>query len=256
MSRRVLRYAGLLAVAAFAVLPHAPAPGEGIQGPRGPDALDQLLRSLVLEAIPHQYEDLDDWGKTQAFTTGVKVKLSGLKFDADRRRKELNHGQWDRFRVELADLDTFAIDLHDVRPTAQGAAGFAIDVTAPLQVHARRAHWRRGVQLYSVAVDADAVITMTLHCESTVALTSKGFSPAVRLQPSVTAAELSLRDFKLTGVGKVHGPVAHELGDLVRDRIAARLAAQNEKLVQKINAKLASQQDKLCFSLASLGGSA
>jgi len=216
------------------------------------DALDRLLRTLALTEMPHSYEDDDDWGRTKEFTTGLHVSRDGLKIETRRKRRQLNHGLWQRYRVKLADAERFMLDVRDVRPGEDGKTAFTIEISAPLKLHVRRSRWRRGVQLWSVSADANASVRLRLDCQARLELDASESAPAVVLTPEVDAAEIRMTRFELTGVSKARGPVASELGDLLREYLEEKVARKNEKFVRKINERIEKKQDRLRFSLSAL----
>lgn len=218
------------------------------------DVLDELFEKIVLEVIPRHWEDRSDWGMTKEFTTGLKISRDGLRIKTKRRRKPLNHGSWEYVRVDLLHPERFVLNVHNVRSGEGGKINFDVEVVAPLLVVARRSKWQRGVQLYSVSAEADALVRLVLHCTTGMTVSVK-LPPSVALQPKITGAEIQLADFRLRRLSKIGGEIASELGRAARGRLERRLAREDDRLVQKINAKIADNQDKLNLSLALLAAS-
>lgn len=259
---RFIRSASLVCLIAASVRGQSPAarPLQTVANPQADatataDPLDQLIRKLILDIAPREYVDDDDWGATKLFTTDLHVHREGLKIETRRKREPLNHGNWEIYHVTLADAERFELDLHDVVPGDTGAASFVLDVVAPLRVHGRQATWRRGVQLWSVSADAHATVRLRLHCQASLHVDTTQLPPAVAIRPRIAAADIQLEHFHLIGVSKVRGDVAKEFGNAIRGRLARRLAAQDDKLVQKINTRIAKSEDRLRLSLAALAKS-
>ena len=61
---------------------------------------NDLITDIILDNIPHQYEDKDDWGRQKQIVSGLKVWRDGLKIKTKRRRKNVNHGTWTRYTVK------------------------------------------------------------------------------------------------------------------------------------------------------------
>ncbi len=223
--------------------------------PAAADPLDELIRKLILDVMPREYVDDDEWGGTKLFTTDLHVHREGPKIETRRKREPLNHGNWELYRVTLADAERFELDLHDVGRGDAGATSFIIDIALPLRVHGRQAMWRRGVQLWSVSADAHATVRLRLHCQAALKVDTTQFPPAVAIRPTVDAADIRLEQFRLIGVSKIRGDAAKEFGNAIRGRLARRLAAQDEKLVQKINGRIAKSEDRLQLSLSALAKS-
>jgi hypothetical protein len=53
----------------------------------GQGELESLLRSLVLDAIPHQFEDERRWGQTKEIPVGLRVSNDGLRIRTKRRKR-------------------------------------------------------------------------------------------------------------------------------------------------------------------------
>jgi len=115
--------------------------------------------------------------------------------------------------------------------------------------------WRRGVQLWSVSADAHATVRLRLHCQASLHVDTTQLPPAVAIRPTVDATDIQLEQFHLIGVSKVRGDAAKEFGNAIRGRLARRLAEQDEKLVEKINMRIAKSDDRLRLSLSDLAKS-
>ncbi len=219
------------------------------------DALDALLRKLVLELLPKEYVDDDDWGQTEEFITGLDIERDGLKIETRRRRKQLNHGTWERYEVSLTDSTKFDLQVKNLRTLEDARLAFDVHLQLPLRVVARQSQWRRGVQLYSVHADAEMLVRVEVQCVTAIIIDTASFPPAIVMKPTVSAARARLADFELHRVSKLGGDAAEELGRAARGRIERRIAAKDEKLTRKINEQLAQREEVMRLSWASLAES-
>ncbi|MCA9188300.1 MAG: hypothetical protein KDA99_21880, partial [Planctomycetales bacterium] len=68
-----------------------------------PTKLQPLLRTILIKNIPDEYEDLKRWGKTKRVFSGIHVQLDGGKLRTHRNRKDVNHGTWKKYQLQLVD---------------------------------------------------------------------------------------------------------------------------------------------------------
>jgi len=212
-----------------------------------------LLTNIVLKLLPDEYVDDDDWGKTSERWDGLKVHLDGLRIKTKRRKKEVNHGDWQRYTIRLVDAEErFRVEATNMRQAEDGRLAMDIAINAPLSLHARHARWVKGVQLYSVeaAADADVQLEVTAHVGMRVAGTR--FTPEVAVLPEITDSRVERTHFELHRVSDLRGDVAEELGRQLRDVLDDQLVKKREKLTEKINRQVQKNQHHLRFSVPEL----
>ncbi len=250
----IVTSSSLAAVAQDAVSPPPnSATGEKASKENSVDTVQRLITTLVRDNVPHTYEDTKKWNLKDARWDGLHLQLDGFQLKTKRRWKEVNDGDWSMYRLELLDpKEEFAIRLENFHETKDGRLGFDTYFTARVHAFGRVSKWVKGVQLYSFS--ADAIAKVTLHVRGTVGLTldvSK-LPPDVQLQPTVTAADVELHEFKLYKVSDVGGEIAQQLGRTVQGMLENKIAESNHKLPDKINRQIAKKEDDLRFSMQDL----
>jgi hypothetical protein len=179
--------------------------------------------------------------------------MNGLEVKTKRKWKEVNHGTWKKYRLTLIDPDQhLQARIAHLRQTGPGRIAFQLSLAAKIDAYARLQEWRRGLRLLSISADAVADIELDVALEMTTELDATKLPPDLVLQPTATAAELRLVQFKLKRVSKADGPIIRELGDGLEDVLRNRLAANRDKLTAKINKALAKNPDALRLSLHDL----
>ncbi|SMP53750.1 hypothetical protein SAMN06265222_104147 [Neorhodopirellula lusitana] len=61
----------------------------------------QWLADQLVRHIPRTIDGDDDWGDTKAIWSGVKVRRDGWNIKTNRRHKDVNHGRWVRYQIDL-----------------------------------------------------------------------------------------------------------------------------------------------------------
>src|SRR5262245_22722449 len=172
--------------------PHAP-----------PRALSNVVSSILQAAIPREYDGQKNWGQTKNVTVGVRLRREGLRLETERRRKTVNDGLWLKYQARVPDGRKIDLNVPEVRQIQGGELAFALVVTAPLVGHADVMRWNRGVRLLSVGVDCEA--TVRLRLEGAVGMKVDGgiVTPAIAVEPRITAAKVELIDFRLVRLGGI-----------------------------------------------------
>lgn len=216
-----------------------------------PGVLNSLLTALVIEIVPPEYEDRRKWGMQKKVWDGLKWSGSGLDVKVRKREKKVNDGSWKYYRITLVEPEkNLEVTISDFRKAENGRAAFDAVVKAKLHCFARLSQWESGIQLASFSVDADARAELRIQCELGIRIDSATLPPSVVLEPEVTGADLHLAKFKLQSISKLDGPLVHELGESLEDRVAKELEERSDKLVAKLNRSIAKNKDKLKLSLS------
>lgn len=215
------------------------------------DELEQWITELVLEQVPREYASNKKWGGKKKVMSGLDWELDGVKVETRRQWKEVNHGNWSRYRVKLIEPEKqFRIEIENLRNNDDGAAEFDLIVAAKLDCYGQVAHWQRGVQLVSMSVEADANARMIAHVVVKMSLVGNTFPPDILLQPKVTSADLKLDDLKLRRVSQADGPVVKSMSGLAEEGVEEIMQEQRDKLVDKMNAQIVKKKDKLRIPLS------
>lgn len=252
--RRTLLYPASLALLIAAVSMTAPARLQAQQAPVpavDPQSLSELVTAIVLDNIPVQYEDDRRWGKQKEVVSGLKVRLDGLQLKTKRRRKDVNHGTWQRYKVQLYDPDNwFEIRIEDLTFEPGGKVRFQAVCTSTLLVEARVQEWQRGIRLYSVSTDAVARVRLRMDCSLGLRFDTGRFPPDVILEPEIHQADLKLKEFRVKRISHLEGHFAKEIGDLAAGLVREKLDDNEKKLVAKINDRIEKNRDDLRYSFA------
>ncbi|HMP77839.1 MAG TPA: hypothetical protein PKD54_00165 [Pirellulaceae bacterium] len=206
----------------------------------------RLVRGLVLETIPSQFEDDRTWGQQREFWAGVEVRREGMRLETKRKWETLNHGTWRKYSVTMADPHrALEVKIHDVHSNAPGHFGVELEFAAPVEWEARQSQWERGIQLISLSAYGTASVRLKVNFELTISMERHDGRNMVCFKPQVTDAELVVDEFRVRRVSKLGGEFAQQVTTLARRQLNQRLAGFNEQLVAKINQKLSSKQDRM-----------
>jgi hypothetical protein len=110
------------------------------ESPSGPSAeeISQIAARLIADAIPRQYERSDDWGRTKSITTGLRSSGNFFKFDIHRRKSEVKHGVWKKYRVVLIEPEkNLVVRIDNLREIGPGRTALTLSVAAKLHGWAR-----------------------------------------------------------------------------------------------------------------------
>ena len=232
--------------------PQAP-PVDELRIQDAPEGSRTFLTNLVLENLPGDYEDDKHWGKTRKRWDGVKMRMDGLKLRTNRRWKEVNHGTWKRYHIELIDPNEhLLVKITDWQQRGIGTVGFQLNLAARVRVIGRRQEWNNGVRLYSVTAEAIADVRLNVGMQVSTKLDATKFPPDVILLPVAETADARLVQFKLQRISHADGPVVRELGDGLEKILRKILAEKNAKLVGKVNRQFEKKKDDLRLSVSDL----
>lgn len=214
---------------------------------------DAIVRSLLLQLLPREYENTKQWGKTRQRWDGLRISFDDGHLETRRRWKEVNHGTWTRYKATLVEPERYLrLRTSNLRQSQRQSVQFDLVVDLKLALTGRVSEWRQGVQLYSFSADADAVITLTATCETGLAFDTSKFPPDVKLAPRVNQAQVDLREFELHRISDADGPVVRKLGDGLKKVLQDELEDRRAKLVEKMNRALDKQSGKLTLSIHDL----
>lgn len=218
------------------------------------DFLD-FAATLLRDQLPPQYENWKKWGKTKEVWAGMEVEREGLKIETRRKKKAVNHGSWSMYRIKRIDLTTPPdITLNNLRDVG-GAVGIDLLFRDRLNFFARHAQWELGVQLWSLHLDADALVDLKMTCEAAIKLDAAKFPPDVILAPKVTSAEVALEDFKINRVSKADGHLIKSLSATLREAVEDEIKDRNKEILERINKQITKNESKLRFSTSDLAKS-
>jgi hypothetical protein len=220
-----------------------------------PEATAQRVSKLIADAIPREYERKKDWGQTKEIVTGVRSSGNFFKFDIHRTRSTVNDGVWKHYRATMVEPEkNLVVRIENLRSVAAGKIAFTLFVTTKMHGWGRAKVYERGVHLIALEAETDAKVSLWLDCEISLEAAPSSFLSGIAVRPTVTAARMSLDEFRLTRVSDVSGPIVRELGDGIRHLIEDEL--NGPKLAGKINRSIEKRKDRLVFTPEMLVGAA
>ena len=228
-----------------------PQPAKPSQSQRASE-LDEFLTGLAMQQLPVPYTEDKDWGKTDERWDGIRLyRNSEGRLDSKRRKKTVNHGTWKKYTADLIHpAKHFKVNVLNFRENEDGSSLFTVQVAAKVSVHARQAKWVKGVQLYSVSLDAKADLKVAVDIKLATQLVPTKFPPDLIFKPTAESAELTVKNFRIDRVSKVSGEVAQQLTRAAEGKIESEVEKYEKKIVDKLNKSFEKEKDKLKLSLA------
>ncbi len=217
----------------------------------------QWLVDLALRQLPRTFDGDDDWGSTKKVWAGVHVKREGLELKTHRRFKEVRHGRWVKYEINLPEefaVGTSAdaanpVQIDRVELTSDNRWQVTGTVLAPLEFKCRVERWNLGFQWYSVSIEGDLRVKMSFSASLAMHADYSEVPPAVVVDPRIDAAELNLEHFEVDRISKIGGDVAEELGEVIEKILRDKwLQKENARLPDRLNKAISKKQDKLRFS--------
>lgn len=213
-------------------------------------ALSRTIRGVLIESLPRQIEDSDDWGAQKEVPSGIKFETVDGKPKLSKRTKAVNHGLWRQIAVEPVEPEkNLRFEIVEARTLGPQRVAFELVAAAPLRGMARVERWRFGVKLLNFATEADAEVELRLNGEVNYRTEWRGDVNRLVMQPTIRSVDLKLVEFDLQKLGILDGKLAEELGDLVTPALGRQLDKQEARMVEKINQTLATRQDKLVLDV-------
>ena len=237
----------LLLAATEALTQSAPAPAVATPNPSA-EFISQIAARIIADALPREYERSIDWGRTKRITTGLRSSGNFFEFDIHRRKTEVNHGVWTKYRVTLVEPDkNLVVQIRNLRSIGPGRFGLTFFVSAKLHGWARAKVYDRGIHIIALEAAADTRVHLSLDGEvSLESVRTASFLPGIAIRPHITDARLKLDDFRLKRISDLRGSLARELGDGLRHLIEDELTGP--KLVEKLNRSIDKRRDRLKFT--------
>lgn len=210
-----------------------------------------LLRAVLLTAIPDKYEDRKHWGDTVEVVKGFRVRQRGLLVQITPRTKEVKDGVWYRYQIEFPKPErNIKLAIEDVQTLGAGHFAFTVKLTVTPRCMARFENWVVGVKGLNFTAVSDATVLITASCllEIRSERTGKSWMPDIILEPSVQKVRLKLHDIETRRVGEFRGDIAEELGNGSRSFVQKILNEQEPRVLKKINSAINKKKDSLRFS--------
>ena len=215
------------------------------------EKIDKLLTRLVLENIPHEFEDTKDWGRQVERWDGVKFQREGLKIETKRRKKLVNDGTWTRYSVQLRDpKEKFSIQIKNMRESTQNKFTLEVHFVSELSLAARHSKWLRGVQLFTVSAEGFASLRLVVSVDLEITPVSLKIPPDFIVSPVVKKADIELDEFRIDRIAKVGGEVSQQITKAIRSELEEKIEKKEPKLVLRMNKEINKNRDDLRISIA------
>jgi len=202
-------------------------------------SVNQQLRQMVLRHLPERYIDDKKWNRTQEVKTLIPRSKPWVT----------KHGTWKKYEITpVAPDENLAIRLVQMRSGEDGVIRFTLECDSVLDLDVRQAKWVRGVQLYSLNIDATADFTIALACQLKLKF-DLSKTPTLIVVPVIESTEITIHDFRIHRISKVGGELAQQVTRAVRDWLDSHAQENQRKITAAINKQIAKKQDKLQFPL-------
>lgn len=213
-------------------------------------AISRTIRTILVESLPAQVDDEEDWGAKREVPSGLNFERSNGRLRLDKRTKEVNHGLWRRITVTPVEPDkNLRFEIIEARTIGPQKVAYELLAAAPVRGTARVERWRLGVKMLNFTTVADATIEMRLHGELTYQVDWQGNISQVTVVPTVRTVDLKLVEFDLQRLGILDGKLAEELGDVATKPLGKQLDKQEPRVVEKINQALAARQNQFALKV-------
>lgn len=198
------------------------------------------IQEAIVARMPRQFEDLSEWGKTIPLPADVRfprLRRTAVKVGD---HYEVPHGIWTRTRVWINDpAKSLQIQIRDSRKIDKNTTRLRVDATVAFQGQRERQRWVKGVSLFDISADADAVVAIGLDCDVKVAFDTSKFPPALRIEATVVKAQLALKEFNVRRVGPVVVVEQGELGEELKRTLQERLKTYEPQVKEYANRAIA-----------------
>lgn len=208
----------------------------------------ETLRAVLLTAIPDQYEDRSHWEKTTKVFDGLDVRQKGFDVRVKERRRVVNHGPWQRYKIQILNpAKNLTIRIDQIRSTGLGQFRFRVFLASKLRCRADFENWFVGVKGFNMTVITDADVQIVAECQLAIRTESKRdrLIPDFVLDPHVNAISLALSNLDVQRIGEIRGDLAEGIGDSSRRFIENIMKAQERRVLKKANEAIDKKRSSL-----------
>ncbi len=215
-------------------------------------AMVQWAVYLIQANLPPRYDGKKHWGDTKRLYTGIDIDNDGLKLKTHRRYRDVRHGKWLKYTIDLKDPNDpkyLNIEVAKAELTSDGRLRMELQIDTKVDLDARQERWNYGLQLYSISTQATAKLRMALTASIGFKFDYTRIPPDVLFDPVVEKAGIEIVDLEVDRISKLGSDIAEEIGD-VAERVLRDeyLPKQRDKLVDKLNRQIDRRRDKLRIS--------
>ena len=203
---------------------------------------------LVRDWIPATYQGERGWGRHKKVQVGLSVRTKGGRFKTHRRWKQVEHGRWVRYQVELDDPTDperlrIRVQNAEVRDDRRLHFDAQIDTRVDLQLTVQR--WNLGTRLISITVDAVADLSLRVRGDVGFEFDLTRIPPDILVDPHIESTDLELVALRVDRISKIGGDLAESIGDLAERVIADDyLPRQQQRITDKLNRQIDRRRDR------------
>ncbi|MBY0588461.1 hypothetical protein K2X85_14900 [bacterium] len=198
--------------------------------------LGELVKSIIIAAGPLKVEERPGWGDQASVFDGWKVEGQGFKARFHERKKRVNHGLWQHYRLQLKDpAHDLQIRFPRLQYVPERGVEFTIDARAKLDAYANVQQHANGVQLFAVGTEGVVEVRAQLAGVVAVKVDAQSGSLELLLSPRIEKVDLGVTNIDIDRFGKLRGKIVHEAGDSFRRLIDDLLNDKDDKVVADIN---------------------
>jgi len=200
-----------------------------------------LIHAAIVPKLPKEIDDRTHWGSTIPDPGNLKLPQLARTRVKVGDREELAHGQWVRTRLWIDDPDKdVQIEVRDLRKIDAKTVQLQVAATVHGHGERERRQYEKGLLLFGLPVQADAVVVLVLDFDVGLTLSTAKFPPEVIVEPKVTKTQLELKEFDLRKVGKLMiGEKGRELGHELKGVLQEQLKKLEPALKEKANEAIA-----------------
>lgn len=220
-----------------------------------PQETQQVLQwaaDWVRLALPASYEGDKDWGDKKRVYAGVQLDFKDHRLTSKRRWRELNHGRWIKYSVDLHDPaqpERLTIDITRAWMDDQQRIHFDALIRSRLDWVLQQERWTLGTRLWSVTVRGTAEVQFRIVGNVGINFDWTRIPPDVVVSPEIESSQLTLQRLKVDRISKIGGEVAEAFGELAEHLLQEEyLPRQQTKITQRLNRQLDRRSDRLRFS--------
>ncbi len=198
----------------------------------------KLIHQAFVAQAPKEYEDRSAWGKTIPIPDRLRFPRLRRTVVKVGDRMELPHGTWKRTKVWIDDPNKdVKLVVRDVRKIDAKTARVSVEATVNLHGEREWKKWEKGLSLFGLTAQADAVVAVALECDVAITLNTSKFPPELVVEPKVIDCKLELKDFAPRRVGRVF--VEAEIDDELKAVLNDMLRAYEPGVKERANKAIA-----------------
>ncbi len=207
---------------------------------------------LVQSNLPATYRGKKNWDHRKRIYAGVDVDFDDGKLETHRKYRDVRHGTWLRYQIDLKDPTDpryLQFTVVGVETRTDGRMRVDLQIDSAVDIELQQQRWNLGVHLYSVTSHGHARVRLRLVADIGSYFDTTKIPPDVILDPVIQRADLQIVDLEMDKIGVLGSDIAEELGDVVERQLRDEyLPNQREKLVERLNLQIERRRSKLRIS--------